>query len=76
MGFLVRKTQMRVNLFYCLQAVFAQLCLLTPKSCSQTPWHRRHHRKSTAVDLNRLPNATLSLTKRHTARYCATLQSA
>ena len=72
----MRKTQMLVNPFYCLQAVFAQVCLLTPKSRSQTPLHPSHHRKSTDVDLNLLPSAELSLTKRHNPRCSATLQSA
>ena len=62
--------------FLLLQAVFAQVCLLTPKCRSQTPSHPSHHRKFTNVDLNLLPSAELSLTKRHNPRCSATLQSA
>jgi hypothetical protein len=76
MGFLLRKTQMLVDPFNSLLAVFAELCLLIPKNRCQTPLHRHHHRKSTSVDLNLLPYAELSLTKRHTPRSTAILQSA
>jgi hypothetical protein len=34
MGFLLRKTQMLVDPFNSLLAVFAQLCLLIPGSCA------------------------------------------
>ena len=72
----MRKTQMLVDPFNSLLAVFAQLCLLIPRSRCQAPLHRRHHRKSTSVDLNLLPYAELSLTKRDTPRSTAILQSA
>jgi len=55
--------------------VSAEVCLLKPKSCSQAQLLPSHHRKSSGVDLNLLPSAERSLTKRHTARDCATFKS-
>jgi hypothetical protein len=69
------KTTSLLSFFNSQGALYPGVCLAGKRSCSKTPLHRSHHRKSTGVDLNRLPNATLSLTKRHTPRYSATFKS-
>jgi len=76
MGFLMRKTQMLLNPFNSLRPLFARVCLPTPRSGCEASLNRRHHRKSASTDLNVLPYAELSLTKPHTPRSTATLQSA
>jgi hypothetical protein len=68
MGFLVRKTPMLLCPCNSQADVLARVCLAAKRSCSKTPWHRRHHRKSTSVDLKFLPHAELFRLRRTTLR--------
>jgi hypothetical protein len=78
------KTQPPVSPFNSQPAVFPWVCLPTDRqaglpvqrSGSQAPLRRRHHRKSIGAERDLHPYADLSLTKRHTLRGCAALQSA
>jgi hypothetical protein len=76
MGFLVRKTQMLSYLLSSQPAVFARVYLPVRRTDCEAPSQCGNHGKSVGVQLNLLPYAELSLTKRHTPRRCNTLQSA
>ncbi len=71
----MKKTAPLLSPLNSLPAIFARVCLPALKSGSQAASHRRHHGKSIAAELNLHPLIVLSLTKRHTPRRSATLQS-
>ena len=71
----MKKTQSLLSPFNSQPAVFARVCLPAPKTGSEAALRRRHHGKSIGADLNLHPLPILSLTKHHTLRCCAALQS-